>query len=631
MLLVHLDTIIVCLQVFMMPQLLSDYRKFLYLGILFVCLILLTWHYNRNTKPLYDVFGYYLYLPAITHINDIKLRDYNKVEEVYHKLGGDVVYQIYKAPGTENNVIMYPLGLSLAYSPAYFSAYAISSILGIDHEFGTNQIYVKAVVYWSYICVFIGLFFLFKFLVKYVEEKYALITLIILSFGTNLLLHGFMNGQAMMSHSYLFMYYALLLLYTKSLIDEFSETKLTIIFIVMALIAVTRNSEIFCIFLPAGMLWYHWPKMKSEILVIKNLKTLTPGLIILSLQIIYWKVVTGHFIYNSYQGNNGQALELFNPYVLEVLFSFRKGLFIYTPMAIFFVVGFWSLYRHCREWFWPTVIFTFLNLWIICSWTCWWYADSFGQRAIIPMYAVWSLGLALFFQHFKQLGFLFKLITIGSIACFTVLNIFQIWQINKGILPTDYISTPFYFSTFGQIHPISEQQRSLMLEDDKSVMKDSLPDFYKDRVEYESSYHVDANSLNPFQHLDASVVVSPEHEFSQGIVLSNRYFNQSEYKWIKLSYTCKAKVDTTGVELNLVAERQRKGKSFAWKCKSAKDILWKKDSAIVISTWYKVPQVERDNDVFRSYLWSMSKIPIEITGIQYELYKSKKNSKIFLF
>lgn len=147
----------------MKPHLLSDYRKFLYLGILFVCLILLTWHYNRNTKPLYDVFGYYLYLPAITHINDIKLRDYNKVEEVYHKLGGDVVYQIYKAPGTENNVIMYPLGLSLAYSPAYFSAYAITSILGIDHEFGTNQIYVKAVVYWSYICVFIGLFFLFKF------------------------------------------------------------------------------------------------------------------------------------------------------------------------------------------------------------------------------------------------------------------------------------------------------------------------------------------------------------------------------------------------------------------------------------------------------------------------------------
>ena len=170
-----------------------------------------------------------------------------------------------------------------------------------------------------------------------------------------------------------------------------------------------------------------------------------------------------------------------------------------------------------------------------------------------------------------------------------------------------------------------------MLEDDKSVMIDSLPDFYKERVEYESSYHVDANSLNSFQHLDASVVVSPEHEFSQGIVLSNRYFNQSEYKWIKLSYTCKAMVDTTGVELNLVAERQRKGKSFAWKCKSAKDILWKKDSAIVISTWYKVPQVERDNDVFRSYLWSMSKIPIEITGIQYELYKSKKNAKIFLF
>lgn len=48
-----------------------------------------------------------------------------------------------------------------------------------------------------------------------------------------------------------------------------------------------------------------------------------------SIQLIYFKIYAGKFIYNSYGANPGEGFEFFHPYILEVLFSLEKdGLFI---------------------------------------------------------------------------------------------------------------------------------------------------------------------------------------------------------------------------------------------------------------------------------------------------------------
>jgi len=57
--------------------------------------------------------------------------------------------------------------------------------------------------------------------------------------------------------------------------------------------------------------------------------------------------MSGEFIINPYAaGNPGEGLELLQPHILKVLFSFRKGWFIYTPMMIFTVMGFWQMYKN---------------------------------------------------------------------------------------------------------------------------------------------------------------------------------------------------------------------------------------------------------------------------------------------
>ena len=55
-------------------------------------------------------------------------------------------------------------------------------------------------------------------------------------------------------------------------------------------------------------------------------------------QLLLWKATTGHFITNAYSDESFDYL--MNPRVYQVLFSDAKGLFIFTPVLIFAVIGF---------------------------------------------------------------------------------------------------------------------------------------------------------------------------------------------------------------------------------------------------------------------------------------------------
>jgi hypothetical protein len=57
-------------------------------------------------------------------------------------------------------------------------------------------------------------------------------------------------------------------------------------------------------------------------------------ILILAIQLILWNYQTGSFFIWPYKG---EGFDFLNPHIYGVLFSFRKGLFIYTP----FFTDFW--------------------------------------------------------------------------------------------------------------------------------------------------------------------------------------------------------------------------------------------------------------------------------------------------
>ena len=59
-------------------------------------------------------------------------------------------------------------------------------------------------------------------------------------------------------------------------------------------------------------------------------------------QMIYWKEMTGRWLYFSY--GSDERFFFGDPAIIKGLFSYRKGLFIYTPLLLFAFAGVISLW-----------------------------------------------------------------------------------------------------------------------------------------------------------------------------------------------------------------------------------------------------------------------------------------------
>jgi hypothetical protein len=110
-------------------------------------------------------------------------------------------------------------------------------------------------------------------------------------------------------------------------------------------------------------------------------------------QVAYWHRITGAWITNPYRGA-GEHLDMLDPHLIGVLFSVRKGLFFWTPLLVLAVVGLPFLRRTARPVFLASMAYLAAAVWVVASWSIWWYGVSFGMRALIDEMPVFALGLA---------------------------------------------------------------------------------------------------------------------------------------------------------------------------------------------------------------------------------------------
>ena len=113
------------------------------------------------------------------------------------------------------------------------------------------------------------------------------------------------------------------------------------------------------------------------------------------MQLFYWKAAVGSYFVDAYF-NPGEGFDWSAPHTLQVLFSFRKGWFIYTPLMLIATIAILLLRKRWPEAFPAVLVFFLVNLYVVSSWSCWWYADSFSSRAMTGSIAVMALPLAVF-------------------------------------------------------------------------------------------------------------------------------------------------------------------------------------------------------------------------------------------
>ena len=116
---------------------------------------------------------------------------------------------------------------------------------------------------------------------------------------------------------------------------------------------------------------------------------------------------------------------------MNVLFSFRKGLFVYTPLILLAGFGLIAILSKPVKLI-SMMIFLALSTYIIASWWNWYYGDSFGLRAFIDYYGIYALLIALFLNRLSFKGD--KLFLTLLFLPFIGLNLFQTWQYSNWII-----------------------------------------------------------------------------------------------------------------------------------------------------------------------------------------------------
>ncbi len=411
-----------------------------------------------------DVVLYYEYLPAVLIYNDLSMSFTGKDPEFFRN-------KVWTHDTPKGRTISkMTMGMAVLYSPFILVSHGLAGPLGYPAD-GYSMPYRIALVISSVCYALAGLFFLMFFLRRYFARPAVAMTILTIGAGTNLYFYTTIDPA--MSHAYSFFLFALFIF----LLDKWTGDRRWIDTVLLGLtgglIILVRPSNIIIF-----MLIFIWkidslPALQTrlKILLREPLKILTIGFatfLVFLPQLLYWNYSTGQFFYYSY----GQERFFFNdPEFLKGLFSYRKGWLVYTPVMVFALAGFAMVYRHQRKLFWPVLIFTFVNMYILWSWWCWWYGGGFGQRALIESYVLLSVPFAAFVSFVIQKKTVWKTAFFSLLILFITLNVFQTFQYSKGIIHWDSMTKKAYWDTYIRTKTSPAHYEQLEAPDYQAAMK----------------------------------------------------------------------------------------------------------------------------------------------------------------
>ena len=325
-----------------LKKFLSVPRVFNWIIILIVVNVNLNYRYweDKNRIIVWDAISYYAYLPATFIYNDLSLQYADTApEEVKEKIW-------YGTSPTGQRVIKTSCGLSMLYCPFFLAAHVYAK----NSQYSANGYTLPYRVGIIVSCMFflsMGLYFLRKILIQFFPTVVTVLTCFIIAFGTNLFYYS--TTELSYSHAYsfaliaAFIYFSILFLKTPTL-------KYTLILgFLLGSISLTRPTNIiivlFLIFWDVKSVEEFKNRVRfflSKYLLVITMMACT--FIVWVPQLIYWKTLSGHWLYNSY----GETERFFfnDPKIIEVLFSYRKGWLLYTPVMAFALVGVFLLRKN---------------------------------------------------------------------------------------------------------------------------------------------------------------------------------------------------------------------------------------------------------------------------------------------
>lgn len=422
----------------------------LFFGFVSVYIIFNLDKWERKRVLQWDIAGYYLYLPATFIYGDTRqLSWYPAIDSAYNLSEEYGIYAVNEVPGTGNKVAKYPIGTAIFELPFFLGAHAFTCL---SHDYppdGYSPPYALAICLATVFWVLCGLFILRKVLLTYYSEEVVFVTILLIAFGTNL--YNYTAFDWGMSHSFSFFLFSAFLYCTRCWYVSGQKKYLLLLGALLGWIVITRPTNIIIVLLP--LLW-PYGAIKVKLAFIKQhfaalILSFVLFLMIISIQLAYWKYATGHWYYDSYPGEGFNFLQ---PRIWKGLFSYRKGWFIYTPLALLVIPGFILLYKRRPTLVLPLLSFFVINLYIVFSWHQWYYGGSFSARALLESIAIFSMPIAacsewLMLLHAKKV----RKWILALMLLLVMLNIFQTYQFSHGVIKADGMTREHYWQHFFDI------------------------------------------------------------------------------------------------------------------------------------------------------------------------------------
>jgi len=403
------------------------------------------WHTDQHQFN-WDVANYYAYLPAYFCNKGSFKFDSTRFESKYMPV---CAYDKSYIPKTT-------YGMAFLYSPLFALAYKIAinqnnPLDGFSEPFAT-------VIHWgTIIYAFIGLLLLRKFLLYYFKELIVTITLAILFLGTTLFYYSVSMPE--LTHSNLFALFSAFVLLNYHWHKETKYKHSFLLGLVLGLISLIRPTDIIIVLLM--ILWpvNHTLNFKNKFRFFVQrwrhvLLILIVAFIVWIPQFIFWKIRTGQYLFFSYPG---ERFYWNDPQIINVLFSYQKGLFVYTPLILLAFIGFFFMKSFSLAIRYSLLGAIFITIYIISCWWDWSFGGCFGARSFVQHFAYLSIPLAslVSFVFVNKLSLLYgrilKLLFFMVVSFGISLNLFQSLQYVNGILFPDGMTKKTYWLVFGKI------------------------------------------------------------------------------------------------------------------------------------------------------------------------------------
>lgn len=347
-----------------------------------------------------DAKGYYAYLPAFFIYQDPNFKFIDEIEKSQYTFP-HLRYD-FRVGKPDQTTSKYYIGTSICQVPFFLAGHLFAYISDTEMN-GYSPWYMRWICLSSIFYACFGMFFFLKWAERHaISDKIIALLLYAIAFGTHLFVYTLVEPG--MSHVYSFGLISAFIYYCTVFSENKRNSSLFILSLLLGLIVLVRPiNGLIVISIP--FLMGNWVQLKEFIhQLFTNKSKLIIAIVIfialLSIQLLWYKNATGNWWLYSY-GDEG--FNFHSPHIIDILFSYKKGLFLYTPLFLLGTISVilnWMKSNSFKFFAWA--FFIGLITYVFSSWHSWYYGGSFSSRVYVEYIPLFVLPLAVYLHRLNN-------------------------------------------------------------------------------------------------------------------------------------------------------------------------------------------------------------------------------------